>query len=76
MKCVRETGWNEYYAQLDKRCRMYRKKFWKQTSPFSRRFRNCAKALLFIKYKNHKTYYKEKANFDINFKTYEKKRWQ
>lgn len=76
MKCVRDTGFNEYYAQFDKRCRMYRKKFWKQTSPFSRRVRNCTKALLSIKHKNHKTYYRERVNFEVNFRTYKKKHWQ
>lgn len=76
MKCVRETGWNEYYAQFDKRCRQYRKRFWKKTSPFSRRCRNGVKALCFIKDRSHKAYFLERANFEIHFATYEKKRWQ
>lgn len=76
MKCVRDTGFNESYAHFDKKCRIYSKNFWKQTSPFSRRIRNCAKALLSMKHKNHIIYYKEKTNFEVNFRTYKKKRWQ
>ena len=74
MKCVRDTGFGRY-ARWNKECRNYRKRFWKRSSPYSRRARNCAKALYYIRIKNLKMYHIEYNNLLVR-NIAPKKRWQ
>ncbi len=75
MKCVRNIGFG-FYSKWNKACRKYNKRFWKKTTPYSRRANSCAKALYYIRIKNFKMYRIEYTNILKRGINSPKKRWQ
>lgn len=75
MRGFRKTGWNdESFAVFDRHCREYRKKFWKSTSPYSRRSHLCARALKMMERLNKHAFYIESVKVSARYP--DQKRWQ
>ena len=75
MKCKRITGWDESWAIWNRGCKEYHKKYWKRSSPYTRRCRMCARAMVYIYRKSHEKYFLESANIAHHWTGY-KKKWQ